>query len=264
MTRRFITLASAFFLVLGFFVATAGLQLMALAPEGSLPATLAGLLTLVILGVVVAYPLSILLIIRYRSRYPVEGPVRRRYISGLARLHRQARLVPLDGLPSKPYPYMEQLYLRLNDNSNDLLTREATAVFFHTAISQSGRMDGPLLLRVQLRLVKRLARLYHPQAGWSVLPALYLHVLDADIDSSKFLVQVGNDIWIFRQIPNHEIIAEFHLVEQDIAEDGGHGRQQNLRRLVAKKGQGRHDTGIVPNLVDDRSVAGKWKGIRTE
>ena len=185
MTRRFITLASAFFLVLGFFVSTAGLQLMALAPEASLPATLAGLLTLVILGVVVAYPLSILLIIRYRSRYPVEGPVRRRYISGLARLHRQARLVSLDGLPSEPYPFMEQLYLRLNDNSNELLIREAKAVFFHTAISQSGRMDGPLMLRVQLRLVKRLARLYHPQAGWSVLPALYLHVLDAALTPNR-------------------------------------------------------------------------------
>ncbi len=185
MTRRLTTYASVFFLMLGFFVATAGLQLMALAPEGSLLAPLAGLLTLGILGVAVAYPLRILLIIMYRSRYPVEGTVRRRYISGLTRLHRQARIASLDGLPSDPYPFMEQLYLRLYDNSNELLMREARAIFFHTAISQSGRMDGLLVLRVQLRLVKRLARLYHPHARWSVLPALYVHVLDAALTPNR-------------------------------------------------------------------------------
>ena len=196
MTRRLITVASAIFILLGFFVITAGLQLMALAPEASLLYYLAGLATLALLGAAVGYPLSLLLTILYRSRYPVEGAVRRRYLAGLTRLHRQARIVSLEGLPNQPQPFMEQLYLRLNDNFSELLLREAEGIFFHTAISQSGRLDGLLLLRVQLRLVKKLARLYHPHARWSVMPALYVHVLDAALtptraDEIDYSAQIG-------------------------------------------------------------------------
>lgn len=108
-----------------------------------------------------------------------------RYIVSLARLHRRYPVVNLDGLPAEARCFLNELYLRLTESSNTLITTTAETVFFHTAISQSGVMDTLVVRRTQLQLINRIARLYHPRPGFKVLPALYVYVIDAVLTPSK-------------------------------------------------------------------------------
>jgi hypothetical protein len=67
--------------------------------------------------------------------------------------------------------------LRVLDGKADQIVREtASSVFLATAVSQSGRLDGLLVLAAQSRMVWQLAHLYHQRPTLRDLTHLYANV----------------------------------------------------------------------------------------
>lgn len=156
-----------------------------------------GLILAAVLLIGVLSAACLLVSILGRFNPPKPGSWRhRRYLTHLARGHRRHYPVTsLHGLPAEDAPLMEAIYQHLDEQTNALITSTAETVFFHTAISQSGHMDGLVALGAQLGLVRRMAGLYHPRPGMRVLLPLYIAVAQASLwPSSRKEVDLGAQI----------------------------------------------------------------------
>ncbi len=71
---------------------------------------------------------------------------------------------------------IERALETLNAEANTIIESTAKAVFASTAISQSGRLDGLVVMIAQVRMVWHLARLYHQRPHPSELLRLYYNV----------------------------------------------------------------------------------------
>ncbi|MCH7575103.1 MAG: hypothetical protein IIA59_08260 [Candidatus Marinimicrobia bacterium] len=199
MKKALLSLLLALFVLLGFFMTSLGLSLIDLVGRwGAMPKVAAITAVAVLFSAAVIYPVAILLAIRRHMANPVmAGSNRhRRYIARLARLHRAASTASVEVITDHDGEYLQHVYTELHEPCEALLHEEATNLFFHTAISQSGRMDGLVALRAQLHLARRVARLYYPGASFAWLPSLYVDVLDATLSPSPqqeidYAAQIG-------------------------------------------------------------------------
>lgn len=132
----------------------------------------------------------------WRSELPAPGSRRhQRYLAHLASRHRRHPVTDLNSLPGEDAALLKAIYQRLDEQTATMITATAETIFFHTAISQSGHMDALVVLNAQLRIVRRLARLYYPWASIRVRLPLYIAVSQATlIPSNKQEVNLGAQI----------------------------------------------------------------------
>lgn len=71
---------------------------------------------------------------------------------------------------------MAQALRLLDEEAKRIIKETATTVFVSTAISQSGRLDGLMVLMAQARMVWRLAHLYHQRPSLREMLDLYANV----------------------------------------------------------------------------------------
>lgn len=64
----------------------------------------------------------------------------------------------------------------LDSKADTIIKKTASAVFVSTAVSQSGRLDGIMVLVAQSQLVWRVARIYNQRPPWQELVRLYANV----------------------------------------------------------------------------------------
>ncbi|MEE9162400.1 MAG: hypothetical protein V3U35_05450 [Candidatus Neomarinimicrobiota bacterium] len=126
---------------------------------------------------------AILLLAAAEPTSPAEKGSRRhqRYVAGLARRLRRDQPAITEGQSEDDVTLARASYERLEEPTNARIQAAAEAVFFHTAISQSGQLDRLVVAGVQLRLVGQLARSYHPGIGARALLGAYLGVLRAGL-----------------------------------------------------------------------------------
>jgi len=91
------------------------------------------------------------------------------------RLSENAR-VRAAGIDPKAEGGIERALETLNAEANTIIETTAKAVFASTAVSQSGRLDGLVVMIAQVRMVWHLARLYHQRPHPSELLRLYYNV----------------------------------------------------------------------------------------
>ncbi len=182
MKRLVIISSLGFFSMLGMFILSAGIYLvtlLALVHPGL--GWLAGLFLATLFCAVVVYPFVLLVsALRRTQRSWVAGSwAHNRYLAHLARQHRRYPAIDLD-LVSTDGPYfLNEVYIQLLEKSNSLMLEAAETIFYHTAISQSGRLDTMVLLGKQVSLINQLADLYYPHSRIKVLPSLYADVVEA-------------------------------------------------------------------------------------
>ncbi|MFO0951255.1 MAG: YcjF family protein [Isosphaeraceae bacterium] len=71
---------------------------------------------------------------------------------------------------------IERALVHLDDRANAIVTRAASSVFLSTAVSQSGRLDGLIVLAAQSRMVWKLAHVYYQRPGLREMFDLYTNV----------------------------------------------------------------------------------------
>lgn len=77
----------------------------------------------------------------------------------------------------------------LHDRADGCITREASLVFVSTAVSQSGRLDGLMVLVAQTRMIWRVAHVYWRRPGLREL--LYLY---SNVGATVFAAQTIEDL----------------------------------------------------------------------
>ena len=77
----------------------------------------------------------------------------------------------------------------LDDDANAIIKQMASTVFLTTAVSQSGRLDGLLVLAAQSRMVWRVAHLYYQRP--SLREMLYLY---ANVAATSFVAGELDDL----------------------------------------------------------------------
>lgn len=105
-----------------------------------------------------------------------ESPEYDQYLRRLrARLERNPYLAgyPLD---LQTREGVAQAFRILDEEAKRIIKETATTVFVSTAISQSGRLDGLMVLLAQARMVWRLAHLYHQRPSLREMLDLYTNV----------------------------------------------------------------------------------------
>ncbi|MCH8328379.1 MAG: hypothetical protein IID15_07665 [Candidatus Marinimicrobia bacterium] len=198
MKKALLTLLLALFVLIGFFLMSLGLPLIDLAGRWGAPAQFtATLLVTALFAALVIYPVAILLTVRRHMSNPALDGTRahRKMVARLARLHR-AVPASVEMMADSDGDYLQRVFAGLHEPCETLLQEEATKMFFHTAISQSGRMDGLVALRAQLHLVRRVAQIYYPGASPTWLWTLYVDVFDAAFSPSPqeeidYAAQIG-------------------------------------------------------------------------
>jgi hypothetical protein len=111
-----------------------------------------------------------------------------RYYSLLARrLSRNPGLAGVDIRADRAS--LEAALAVLHARARTEMTTTASMVFLSTAVSQSGRLDGLMVLLAQSRMVWRIAHLYAQRPSWRELGALY-----ANVATTVFLVRSVDDI----------------------------------------------------------------------
>ncbi len=148
-------------------------------------------------GGMVVYPLTMLVsaFIRSRRSWVAGSWAHNRYLAHLARQHRRHPVLDQTQLFTRNPYFLDELYLQLFEHSNELIYNAAEKVFYHTAISQSGRLDTFVMLSKQCNLINRIADLYHPHSRLNVLPSLYADILDAALrPSDKDELNLGSQI----------------------------------------------------------------------
>ncbi len=186
--KRFVIYTSlSFFSMLGMFILSAGIYLVTLmALVYPVLGWLAGLFLAMLFSAVVVYPLALLVSALFRTRRSwVAGSwAHNRYRARLARQHRRYPATDL-ALVSTDSPYfLNEVYIQLLEKSNNLILEAAETIFYHTAISQSGRLDTMVLLGKQISLINNIADLYYPHSRIKVLPSLYADVIEAALRPS--------------------------------------------------------------------------------
>ncbi|MFC2188576.1 DUF697 domain-containing protein [Fulvivirgaceae bacterium LMO-SS25] len=71
---------------------------------------------------------------------------------------------------------LDQARILLQNESNRIIQRNASAVFLTTAISQNGRLDGLTVLATQIRMVWQIAKLYNQRPSLREMSWLYGNV----------------------------------------------------------------------------------------
>ena len=178
-------------------IAGAGIPLVQLATRLH-PAAgwLMGLILAAVLLIGVLSVACFLIPVTGRFSPPKPGSWRhRRYLTRLARRHRRHPVTSLNDSPDGDAALVEAIYRRLDSQTTTLITSTAEAVFFHTAISQAGYLDALVAIGTQLRLVRSLARQYHPRPGMRVLLPLYIAVVQAALrPGSRKEINLGAQI----------------------------------------------------------------------
>src|SRR5947209_3280718 len=77
----------------------------------------------------------------------------------------------------------------LHGRADACITREASLVFVSTAISQSGRLDGLMVLVAQTRMIWRIAHVYWQRPGLREMGYLY-----ANVGATVFAAQTIEDL----------------------------------------------------------------------
>ena len=198
MKRFLLYLSLSIFSLLGLFILSAGMHLVGLiVMVYPVLGWATGAFLAVLFGAVVVYPLALVIsaLIRSRRSWVAGSWAHNRYQAHLARQHRRHPVLDQTQLfTSNPY-FLDELYLQLFELSNKLILDAAEKVFFHTAISQSGRFDTFVLLSEQSALINRIADLYHPHSRLKILPSLYADILEAAMrPSHKDELNLGSQI----------------------------------------------------------------------
>lgn len=198
MKRLVIIISLGFFSMLGMFILSAGIYLVTLVALVH-PALgwLAGLFLALLFLAVVVYPLVLLLSSLYRTRQSwVAGSwAHNRYLAHLARQHRRYPVADLAMVSTDSPYFLNEIYIQLLEKSNSLMLEAAEAIFYHTAISQAGRLDTLVLLGKQISLINSIADLYYPHSRIKVLPSLYADVIEAALrPSDREELSLGSQI----------------------------------------------------------------------
>ncbi|MCH7939136.1 MAG: hypothetical protein IID13_05270 [Candidatus Marinimicrobia bacterium] len=199
MKRLVIIISFSFFSMLGIFMLSAGTYLVTLVgPVHPLLGWLAGLFLAMLFLAAVVYPLASLVAALFRTRRSwVAGSwAHNRYLARLARQHRRYPVIDLALVATTESPqFLNEVYIQLREKSNDLMVEAAETIFYHTAISQSGRLDTMVLLGKQIALINNIADLYYPHARAKVLPSLYADVIEAALrPSNRGELNLGSQI----------------------------------------------------------------------
>ena len=198
MKRLVIIISFSFFSMLGIFILSAGTYLVTLvAPVHPLLGWLAGLFLAMLFWAVVVYPLVALVAALFRTRRSwVAGSwAHNRYLARLARQHRRYPVIDLALVATDKHNFLGEVYIQLREQANDLMVEAAETIFYHTAISQSGRLDTMVLLGKQIALINNIADLYYPHAKAKVLPSLYADVIEAALrPSDREQLNLGSQI----------------------------------------------------------------------
>lgn len=102
-----------------------------------------------------------------------------RYLAHLARQHRRHPVIDFTQVTTDSPYFLNEVYIQLLEKSNSLMLEAAETIFYHMAISQSGRLDTVVLLGKQVSLINKLADLYYPHSRIKVLPSVYADVIEA-------------------------------------------------------------------------------------
>lgn len=198
MKRLVIIISFSFFGMLGIFILSAGTYLVTLvAPVHPVLGWLAGLFLAMLFWAVVVYPLVALVAALFRTRRSwVAGSwAHNRYLARLARQHRRYPVIDLALVATDKHNFLAEVYIQLREKSNDLMVEAAETIFYHTAISQSGRLDTMVLLGKQIALINNMADLYYPHSKVKVLPSLYADVIEAALrPSDREELNLGSQI----------------------------------------------------------------------
>jgi hypothetical protein len=97
------------------------------------------------------------------------------YLARLAKRLRTNKNLPAQNIAADQAT-VEQALLTLDSLARQRIVQAATAVFAGTAVSQSGRLDGLMVLVAQTRLVWQIAHLYWQRPGVRELVYLYGNV----------------------------------------------------------------------------------------
>ncbi len=84
----------------------------------------------------------------------------------------------------------------LDARARDAVAKHAAAVFTATAVSQSGRLDGAIVMSAQIRMIREVAEIYIQRPGARDLWALYANVgaatfVAGEIQDSELLAVLG-------------------------------------------------------------------------
>jgi hypothetical protein len=149
---------------------------------------------LVFLLVVYACCLAVPVVLFLRLRKPLIPPGQGdleavgRHLERLSlRLSRNPHLGPMPVGADRAS--IERALAALDRLANEHITREASVVFLSTAISQSGRLDGLLVLVAQSRMIWTVAHVYAQRPGLRQMIWLY-----ANVAATVFAAQAVEDL----------------------------------------------------------------------
>lgn len=184
-------LGSLVLVVLALFVVRETAEVVSLA---SLLHPALGRVTLVLLLAVYAACVGVPIALFLRLRTPLAPPSEadgERLRAHLVHLSRRLSANPrLTGSPvAAERPAIEAALATLDQDANEYITREASVVFLSTAISQSGRLDGLLVLVSQSRMIWRVAHVYTQRP--SVREMIWLY---ANVGATVFAAQAVEDL----------------------------------------------------------------------
>lgn len=101
----------------------------------------------------------------------------------------------LQGSPLSTRREIEEALKILNNQSMDIVRKNATTVFITTAISQSGRLDAFTVLLTQIRMVWQIAHVYSQRPTLREMLHLY-----ANVAATAFIASELNEIDVSQQI----------------------------------------------------------------
>jgi hypothetical protein len=157
----------------------------------------------VLYALLVVYIMTILVPLITISRLPKldeppQNPEGNEFAAYLARLAKRLASNPnLVGaeISASDRATIEAALKRLDTQANVIIKNTGSTVFLSTAISQSGRLDGLMVLMAQSRMVWRIMHLYYQRPSLSQIVRLYTNVA-----ATTFVVSEVQDLDISEQI----------------------------------------------------------------
>lgn len=116
-----------------------------------------------------------------------KGPEYERFMADFKR--RLARNSRLRGVPLNTIEEFESALRTLDRQADDVVTSAASAVFLSTALLQSGRLDGLVVLVAQTKLIWQVAHVYYQRPSLRDFARLY-----ANVASTAFIAAGIEDI----------------------------------------------------------------------
>jgi hypothetical protein len=122
-----------------------------------------------------------------------EGEAMNRYLIKLSR--RLKRNTRIKGRPIETRYDLEQAIGALDKDADQVIKKNAAAVFITTAISQSGRLDAFTVLIAQVRMVWQVAQVFYQRPVLREMAQLY-----ANVAATAFVAGEISDIDVSRQV----------------------------------------------------------------